>query len=86
MNKLSNVPPPKTNMDPTNDGSICRNLLFQCLVFRFHVSVWGCKESASWLEELVEDPSVSDLVGDSLKGTPSDVQGRGQWALLYQNR
>ena len=53
------------------------------LVFR------GCKESASWLEELVEDPSVSDLVGDSLKGTPSDVQGRGgrgQWALLYQNR
>ena len=30
--------PPKTNMEPENDGFCHRNLLFQGFIFRFHVS------------------------------------------------
>ena len=33
--------PPKTNMEPENDG-FKMNLLFQGFIFRFHVSFLGC--------------------------------------------
>ena len=35
-------PPPKFNMEPENDGFQVRNLLFQGLLFRFHVKFLGC--------------------------------------------
>jgi len=60
-----------------------RNLLFQCFLFRFHVSVWGCKESASWLEELVEDPSESDLlVRRFFKRDPFGCAGKGSVGFI----
>ena len=33
--------PPKSNMEPQNDGFQVRNLLFQAAIFRFHVNLQG---------------------------------------------
>ena len=46
--------PPKFNMEPENDGFQVRNLLFQGLLFRFHVKFQGCI-SSSTCQDLLRD-------------------------------
>ena len=41
-NKKNTKKNPKLNMESENDGLFKRNLLFQGLIFRFHVELQGC--------------------------------------------
>ena len=53
--------PKMFNMEPENDGFQVRNLLFQWLIFRFHVKLQGCKISSYLFH-----PKISSCWGQGL--------------------
>ena len=57
-------------MEPDNDGFQSWNLLFQGLIFRFHVDLWGCNHHGVYMEVCLEDDDVPFHLDDFLGFQP----------------